>query len=260
MTLVQSEPKAIKIWTTPVKEVYVWTTKVRPSWPDKDYLCFTAEQANSTIKLQKNWNPTAVTLETSTDWSSWSTYTFGSTITLSNIWDKVYWRNTSGTDTKFSLSGAHYYYFVMTWSIDASWDINFLLNSNSTTTTSSYCYCELFVGCSSLRTTPQLLATNLGDYCYYYMFQWCTSLTTLPLLPAIQLPNQCYSYMFWGCSNIKLSTSKTWIYQTAYRIPAEWTWTNLSRNYVDSMFKSTWWTWTWTPSINTTYYTSNTVV
>jgi hypothetical protein len=26
------------------------------------------------------------------------------------------------------------------------------------------------------------------------------------------------------------------------------------------MFLSTWWTLTWTPSINTTYYTSNTVV
>jgi hypothetical protein len=26
------------------------------------------------------------------------------------------------------------------------------------------------------------------------------------------------------------------------------------------MFSSTWWTFTWTPSINTTYYTSNTVV
>jgi hypothetical protein len=26
------------------------------------------------------------------------------------------------------------------------------------------------------------------------------------------------------------------------------------------MFTSTWWTFTWTPSINTTYYTSNTVV
>ena len=43
-------------------------------WPD--YLCFTANTAGSTVQLWKNWSPTPVTLETSTDWENWSTYTF----------------------------------------------------------------------------------------------------------------------------------------------------------------------------------------
>ena len=79
-----------------------------------NYLCFTANTAGSTIALNKNGSPTSVTLETSTNGSTWSTYTFGSTITLSNIGDKVYWRNKSETDTAFSYSINNYYGFVMT--------------------------------------------------------------------------------------------------------------------------------------------------
>jgi hypothetical protein len=65
--------------------------------------------------------------------------------------------------------------------------------------------------------------------------------------------------MFRNCSKIKLSTTQTWEYQTEYRIPTTWTWTSWSSS-LSNMFTSTWWTFTWTPSINTTYYTSNTVV
>ena len=56
-------------------------------WREKepDYLCFTANTAGSKVTLNKTGSPTAVTLETSTDGINWSTYTIGSTITLSNI-------------------------------------------------------------------------------------------------------------------------------------------------------------------------------
>jgi hypothetical protein len=50
-----------------------------------DYLCFTANTAGSTVKLIKNGSPTTVTLETSTDGNTRTTYTIGDTITLSNI-------------------------------------------------------------------------------------------------------------------------------------------------------------------------------
>jgi hypothetical protein len=50
-----------------------------------DYLCFTANAANSSVKLVKNGSPTTVTLEKSTDGINWTTYSFGSLITLSNI-------------------------------------------------------------------------------------------------------------------------------------------------------------------------------
>ena len=250
-------------------------------WP----LCFTANTAGSTVKLSKNWSPASVTLQTSTNWSNWSTYTIWDTITLSNIWDKVYFRNTSTTTTKFSTGSNNYYKFVMTWSIAWSWDTNYLLNKNSTTTLSSYCYNSLFNECTWLTTAPSLPATTLGpncyqlmfywctwlttapslpsttfaQFCYYYMFYWCSSLEELPKLPATTLYNYCYSAMFQWCSKIKLSTTQNWEYQTAYRIPTTWTWTTAT-GALDSMFSNTWWIFVSTPSINTTYYTSNTVV
>lgn len=248
-------------------------------------LCFTANTAGSTVKLAQNWSPTTVTLETSTDGSTRTTYTIGNTITLSNVGDKVYWRNASETDTAFSIGATKYYYFSMSWSISWSWDVCFLLNKNGTQTLSNYCFYNLFRQCSSLitppkiwattialyscwymfnscsnLTTPPLLpATSINRYCYMYMFNSCTSLSSLPELPATAVQQYSYYYMFTGCSKIKMSTSKTWKYQTPYRIPTTWTgtyWTGASTN----MFNATWWTFTWTPSVNKTYYTSNTLV
>lgn len=326
-------------WNVPisheVKNIYIGEYVPPYEWP----LRFTANTAGSTIKLQKEWNPTSVTLETSTDWTNWSTYTIGNTITLSNIWDKVYFRNTSTTDTGFSLgSSSYYYYFVMTWSISADWEVNYLLNKNWTNTLSdncfaslfkdctslttspklwnittatnycytnmfkwctnitiapelpattlwTYCYSNMFQNCSSLITAPELPATTAANYCYSNMFSWCTSLTSIPLLNATTLAEGCYSSMFYGCSNletlpslpatslvqycyyrmfyncskIKLSTTQTWDYQTAYRIPTTWTWTTAT-NAFWSMFYGTWWTYKSDPTINTTYYTSNTIV
>lgn len=234
--------------------IYMWREFVMP-----DYLCFTANTAGSTVQLTKTGSPTAVTLETSTDWQNWSTYTFGSTITLSNIWDKVYWRNTSETTTWFSTSWSAYYYFTMTWSIVANWDVTSLINKNCTDTVSAYCFFRLFYNCSSLKTAPSLPATNLDIECYAYMFYQCSNLETLPELPANILKNWCYEYMFYRCNKITLSTTQTWIYQTPYRIPTTWTWTDASWT-MSYMFQWTWWTFGWTPAINTTYYTSNTLV
>lgn len=242
---------------------YPWgvETQVRPDLPPIPYLCFTANTANSTIKLNSIWNPYWVALETSADRKNWSLYTFWTTITLSNVWDTVYWRNRSETTTRFTLAStfSDCYKFVMTGSIAASGDINYLINKNSTTTVSDYCYFNLFYECTALTTPPSLTATTLWETCYDRMFIWCTSLAALPELPATTLTYYCYDLMFDGCSNIKLSESKTWAYQTAYRIPTKWTWTEWT-NSLRRMFRNTWWSWTWTPTINTTYYTSNTVI
>ena len=173
----------------------------------------------------------------------------------------------------------------MTGSISASGDACYLINKNSTTTVWNYWLCFLFFECTSLTTAPKLPATSLWDYGYFCMFAWCTNLKTAPSLPATttqpycyyqmfhhcenleqlpQLPsttlaNFCYQQMFQYCSKIKLSTSQTGEYQTAYRIPNTWTWTSWTDS-TSFMFWNTWWTFTANPIINTTYYTSNTVV
>ena len=239
--------------------VYGWET-AQPT-PELPYLCFTANTAGSTICINVWWwrTPSWISVETSIDWIIWNTYTFGNTITLSNVWNKVYFRNASDTSTTFSLNTSQFFYFSMTWSIAASGDVNYLINKNSTETVSDYCYYQLFYNCSALTTPPKLPATTLSVWCYYYMFAACTNLNWLPELPATTLSNNSYYYMFMNCSKIKLSTTQTWEYQTPYRIPTTWTWSSQT-NSLQNMFTSTWWTFTWTPSINTTYYTSNTVI
>lgn len=252
------------------------------------YLCFTAEEANSTVKLIKNWSPTEVILEISTDWNTWTDYTIWDTITLANIGDKIYWRNKSETVTGFSTSASSRYTFSIWWKAGCSWDIWYLLCKNSTNNLwSNYCFCRLFYSCTWLTTAPALPATNLGGYCYYQMlywctalttapalpattfgiycyfqmFRWCTALTTITSLPATTLQNYCYSNMFYGCSSIKLSATQDSDYTQEYRIPTEWTWTTATGAF-NNMLIYTWWTFTSNPSINTTYYLhkDNTIV
>lgn len=121
------------------------------------------------------------------------------------------------------------------------------------------CYKDMFKGCTSLAAAPSLPAMTLASQCYYSMFQGCTSLTTAPVLPATTLKEQCYRYMFKDCTGIKLSTTNDGDYTTPYRIPASGKGTTAT-NALESMFASTGGTFTGTPKINTTYYTSNTVV
>ena len=226
-----------------------------------DYLCFTANTAGSMISLNRNGSPDAVSLEISTDGFNWNTYTIGTYITLSNIWDKVYFRNT-GETTKFSLSSSNYYYFYNTAgsSVSASGDISYLINKNGTKTlSSSYTFSFLFYW-FNLTTPPKIPFTTLSFNCFYYMFYNCSNLEVLPELPAQTLANWCYYYMFYRCSKIKLSTTQTGEYQNTYRIPTTWTGTGWNVNSLAQMFGNTWWTFTWNPTINTTYYTSNTVV
>ena len=235
----------------------MWNYMWREHIPEE--LCFTANTAGSTVILHKYWNPTSITLETSTDGNNWDSYTFDSTITLSNVWDKVYFRNTSETTTWFTTNTSNIYQFEMSWSISWSWDITSLINKNCTTSIiSDYCFAVLFSSCSSLMKPPKLPATVLTPYCYSWMFQY-SWLTELPSLPATSLPSYCYQIMFNNCTYIKLSTTQTWNYQTPYIVPITWNWSSWT-NSLYNMFANTWWTFTWTPTINTTYYTSNTVV
>ena len=91
------------------------------------------------------------------------------------------------------------------------------------TTLASYCYRNMFQGCSSLTTAPELPATTLAGSCYYYMFYGCSSLTTAPKLPATILTKDCYYYMFSRCTSLT----------TAPALPA----TKLVEYCYSSMFK-----------------------
>ena len=148
-------------------EAYFGNEKV---WGKSEPLCFTAEEANSTLHLDKNGSPNAISLETSTDGNTWSDYSWtdktGDTLTLSNIGDKVYMRAKNENQTIGNAS-SNYYKFVMSGKISASGNIQTLLKADgSRTDAPAYCYRNLFRDCSSLTTAPELPSTTLANSCY----------------------------------------------------------------------------------------------
>ena len=171
-------------------------------------LCFTAEQAGSTVAMAVTGTPTkGQVFEYSTDGSNWSVFTPGTTtITLANAGDKVYFR---GDNTTVNESASVYYKFVMSGKIAASGNIMSLLDKTcqSTTISNNYCYFSMFYGCTNLTTAPALPATTLASSCYAGMFNGCTSLTTAPALPATTLASNCYYSMFYGCRSLTTAPS-----------------------------------------------------
>ena len=193
------------------------------------YLCFTAEKAGSTIKMAKNTSsaPT-VYLETSptSEEGSWteffvhtsSTSTDGTTITLADVGDKVYFR-AKQDNLRFATSESNYNKFVMTGKIAASGNLNTLLKADGSVldlTGRDYCYSNMFYYCTSLTQAPELLATTLATYCYYRMFYYCTSLTQAPELPATTLATYCYRSMFTDCTSLTQAPELPVLYLVDY--------------------------------------------
>ena len=176
--------------------------------PTANWLCFTAEEANSAVGMQAlGESAPTVSLEYSTDGNTWSPFEVGSTtITLANIGDKMYMRATSAGNTGFGSSYSNYNQFMMMGKISASGNVDTLLDQNGNATLTEWCYFNMFQNCESLTSAPELPATTLADYCYANMFNGCRSLTTAPELPATTLANYCYGSMFQGCSNLNTIT------------------------------------------------------
>ena len=122
------------------------------------------------------------------------------------------------------------------------------------TTLASNCYRQMFSLCSSLTRAPELPATKLASACYQEMFSYCSSLTRAPELPATTLANYCYNRMFYACSSLKISSTQSSEYPTAWRIPSSGTISSTSTSWNTDMLTSTGGTFKSGPSINTTYY------
>ena len=255
------------------------------------YLTFSSPNSFTlkTYNNAKNWDGT---LEYSTDTTTWSEWDGTTTLSADN--GKLYMRGTGNTlITGFETGGAM---AGRRWVLEGSeisciGNIENLLDyatvaNGEHPTMSGDCYTDIFYGCTSLVTAPELPATTLADYCYFRMFCSCTSLTTAPVLPATtlvegcymrmfsyctgitippELPattlaKECYEYMFSGCRNLKLSTVQEGKFQTPYRVPTSGEGTTADKA-LSNMFGGTGGTFTGTPEINTTYYldTRNTV-
>ena len=198
-----------------------------PEPPGPDYssmpVTFEAIDNNTTIAMYKDG-----TVNTSIQYNTgngWQNYSFGTSITLSNIGDKVQFRNTKNT---LGVNYQNYPYFRTTGHCFCYGNVHSLINNSSTLTGETFrglfyqnsglvdasnlilssltlisaCYINMFCGCKSLTAAPQLPATTLADGCYESMFSGCTALSTAPYLPAPQITYSCYKNMFKGCTSL----------------------------------------------------------
>ena len=171
----------------------------------KDYLTLTATKYNSSVKLMK-YGTLSNTYEVNVG-SGWTAYEFGTVINL-NAGQSCKWRCSAHPTMQ---SGSNYVKFAMTGKIEASGNVNSMLNSDFENITSlsgyDYAFIHMFYECPSLTRAPSLPATTLARECYRYMFYRCTSLIKAPSLPATTLDIHCYSLMFAGCAALEQSPS-----------------------------------------------------
>ena len=198
------------------------------------YLCFTAEAAGSTIEMSVTGTPTkGQAFETSTDEITWSAFIPGTTtITLSNVGSKVYFR---GNNTTVSESSSIYYTFSMTGTIAASGNIMSLLDKTCKSTTIS------------------------NAYCFYCLFAY-SNLTTAPALPATTLASHCYDSMFSYCQSLQVYSSSGTGHTNAWRIPTSGTassYTTQSNMFIECTGS---YQYSDSVSLNATFYTQNTPV
>ena len=217
-----------------------------------DCITFTGETSEFTLKAtNKEWDGT---VEYSTDHNTWTTW---NGTAVSSVGKKLYLRG-SGNTTLCTSSGAQ---LRLSARAACSGNIQTLLEySNPPAAVASFCYALMFYGCTSLTAAPELPATTLAEACYANMFSSCSSLVQAPALPATTLANFCYNNMFRRCTSLKISTTQSPEYPTAWRIPSSGTISSTSSSWNTSMLKDTGGTFTSNPSINTTYYGAWTVV
>ena len=173
------------------------TVVVKPN-----YLTFTADEDSSTFRIinERGNNPN---VQYSLDGGvTWTALAAGDIITLAHKGDRALLKgkNLEG----FSNGSSKYSSFTMTGKIAASGSVMSLIDGAgvSTTIPNTYCFNNLFAGCTSLTQAPELPATKLDGYCYASMFSGCTGLTQAPELPATKLVWYCYNSMFKGCTSL----------------------------------------------------------
>ncbi len=257
----------------------------------KPYLTFRSPYTFTLSVATPGWNGT---VEYSTDTETWTTWD-GSQITaaLASAGDDagyyaLYLRGTGNT----VFSGSNEGKFVMTGaSVACIGNIEILLDyitaiAGESPTMQEACFLRLFAGCSPLVVAPvlpsltvpmrgytgmflacdhlvlppALPATTIGAYGFYQMLSGCTSLIGVPRLHVEAFPTFGATMLFYECAGIKISSVETEEYTQPYRIPWIGDANAPGTSALSSMFAETGGTFAGAPTINTTYYVSNTNV
>lgn len=177
---------------------YVAPTPPTPPQPpvQGNPLTFKSTNVGASVQLVRNGTPDYIQLDYRINNGSWNSYNIEDTINL-NEGDTV---SFSGANDHFSKKFGDSYHFIFVGDVEASGNIQSLLNFSDNAP--SCCFQGLFGGEGNLLTAPSLPATTLGEECYEGMFQFCTSLKTPPQLPATTLAWRCYFQMFWNCYSL----------------------------------------------------------
>ena len=138
-------------------------------------LTFTAMEDGCSITYQ---NSDKTSAEYSKDGVNWESYNGSSDGSISsyvgirlNKGEKLYVR---GTIDPAGQSLAKHTKFVINGKVEASGNINSLNNNSDVLPPSAYA--DLFNGCTSLMSAPELPSVNLSSQCYYRIFKGCTNL------------------------------------------------------------------------------------
>ena len=223
-----------------ISEIYKGSTKIWPVHDySQDYLTIVSTSNNNTIgwKIDSDTDATSLrTISVSTDngttWTSYTSSITGTTLTTLNNGDKLLIKGTNTAYGASSNSKCNYFISSDTFKVEGNimsliygdnftgqttlsadytfkrlfYQVSGLTNDENlvlpATALTYYCYQEMFRGCSSLTTAPELPATTLVDNCYREMFYSCTALITAPELPATTLANRCYGDMFNTCTSL----------------------------------------------------------
>ena len=185
-------------------DIYYYTAiyKDAEAAPLGNWLCFTAEEPESVV-FYKSTGDNEPNVFYSYNGLKWYPLLYGEEIKLTNIGDKVYVKGNNPDG--FSKGYDEYTTFFMYGSIAASGSVMSLIDGEGTTTKipNDQCFINLFEGCQSLTTAPELPATELTSKCYSHMFDGCVSLREAPKLPATTLEFACYESMFSDCISLK---------------------------------------------------------
>ena len=184
--------------------------------PEEIPLTFEAKTAGSMVAFAINATAAPNGVEYSTDGSTWNTYTPSTYITLESVGDKVSFRGNNNTYATGSTSTDQYSYFSCSNDCYVYGNVMSLIDADNyptkteLTNANNYAFCGLFRGNAAIynHTSKVLMlpATTLASYCYYNMFRGCTSLKTAPVLPATTLVSYCYYYMFYSCTSLNSVT------------------------------------------------------
>ena len=172
-------------------------------WEEERGLTFTGGNGGGVVSMMKvGSSAPEVSLEYN-DGLGWKDFIVGETSVVLDENQSMFMRAKT-TNSKVATDGSNYSKFVMTGEISASDSIMYLLDENGSdsATMGPYCFSNLFIGCTSLTTAPELPATSVSSYGYYAMFNGCTSLITTPELPATTLETHCYDSMFKDCTSL----------------------------------------------------------